>query len=303
MTRNLITFLTGNNFSIEQESAYSFINGYQVSIRQNPNLAVQIFSFLDEEQIASVISYLKENNKILHVSSFNVTYLGVCINIASLNTLMETLEKITNFLSLQNTKNQDYCPVTGEELKEETKQKVHYNQFVVFINEASVEILNAQIEQTEQDFQNAPNNYLKGTLGALIGGALGAIVWVVIGAFTGFMSGWIAFLIAFLAGIGYDKMKGKPTHMKFVVAAVVTLCYVVISMLIVYILIVKTVMKQYDLEGNPISVLLQLIDLDEGVKTGFITDMVLALLFGVFGVFFSYFQMKKTLHKKQEKIK
>ncbi|MDE7105620.1 MAG: hypothetical protein K2O22_00465 [Anaeroplasmataceae bacterium] len=303
MTRNLITFLTGNNFSIEQESAYSFINGYQVSIRQTPNLAVQIFSFLEEEQIQSVTSYLKENNKVLHISSFDVTPLGVCINIASLNTLMEALEKITNFLSLQNAKNQQYCPVTGEEFIEETKQKVQYNQFVVFINEASVEILNAQIEAAEQDFQNAPNNYLKGALGAIIGGALGAIVWVVIGAFTGFMSGWIAFLIAFLAGLGYDKMKGKPTNMKFVVAAVVTLCYAILSMIVVYILLVKTAMNQYNLEGNPISVLFELMELDDRVKTAFIIDMVLALLFGVFGVFFSYFQMKKTLHKKQEKIK
>ena len=74
-------------------------------------------------------------------------------------------------------------------------------------------------------------------------------------------------------------------------------------MLLVYILIVKSVMAENGLEGNPISVLFELMDLDEGVKSGFITDMVLAVVFGAIGVFFSYFQMKKTLHKKQEKLK
>ena len=313
MNKKLITFLTENNFTIEAESAYTYINDYQVSISQERTqnalyggmaTTIQIFSHLEAEQIPMLQAYLKEHKKELNVSKFEVTGVGVFLAVLNhFDTLMNTIRQLTEQLMTQNAKNKDYCPVTGDALDEATKRKLYYNNFVIFLNEASVELLNQEIERAEQEFQNAPNNYLKGTLGAIAGGALGAVVWVVIGAFTGFMSGWIAFLIAFLAGLGYDKMKGKATNMKFIIAAIVTLCYVVLSMLIIYIVVVKAAMSQYGLEGNPISVLFELIDIDEDVRSGFITDMVLALLFGAFGLFFSYFQMKKTLHKKQEKLK
>ena len=130
------------------------------------------------------------------------------------DTLMDIIKQVTNQMMQYGTKNKAYCPITGEELDEATKKQLFYNNFIVFLNEASVEMLNQEIERAEEEFRNAPNNYLKGTLGAIVGGALGAIVWVVIGFFAQFMSGWIAFLIAFLAGLGYDKMKGKATNMK-----------------------------------------------------------------------------------------
>ncbi|MCM1130466.1 MAG: hypothetical protein NC310_02415 [Roseburia sp.] len=313
MNKKLITFLTENNFTIESESSYAFIDDYQVSISQERtenvlyggmSTTILVFSHLEAEQIAPIQTFLKENKKSMHVLKYEVTELGVCIAVMNhYDTLMDTIKRITQFLSLQNTKNRTYCPITGEELNEETKRKLYYNNFVVFLNEASVELLNAQIEKAEQDFKNAPNHYLKGTLGAIVGGALGAVVWVVLGALAGVMSGWIAFLIAILAGLGYDKMKGKATNIKFVVAAIVTLCYVVISMMLVYILIVKSVMAENGLEGNPISVLFELMELNENVKSGFIADMILAVVFGTIGIFFSYFQMKKTVHKKQEKLK
>ncbi|MDE5546839.1 MAG: hypothetical protein K2I88_05190 [Anaeroplasmataceae bacterium] len=313
MNKKLITFLTENNFTIESESAYSYVNEYQVSISQERtqnalyggmSTIIQVFSHLEAEQLPSIQAFIKENKRTMHLIRYEVTELGVCIAVMNhFDTLMDTIQRITNYLNSQNTKNKEYCPITGEVLDEATKRKLYYNDFIVFLNEGSVELLNAQIEKAEQDFQNAPNNYLKGTLGAIVGGALGAIVWVVLGALAGVMSGWIAFLIAILAGLGYDKMKGKATNMKFVIAAIVTLCYVVISMLLVYILIVKSVMAENGLEGNPLTVLFELIELDDEIKSGFITDMILAVVFGAIGVFFSYFQMKKTLHKKQEKLK
>lgn len=313
MNKKLITFLTENNFTIEQVGAYSYINDYQVSIGQERTqnalygamaTIVQIFSHLEQTQFQEIEAYLKEHKKDLNLTKYEVTQIGVCFAVVNhFDTLMDTISRITNFLSLQDAKNKEYCPVSGELLEEGHTKKLYYNNLVVFLNETSVDVLNQEIEKAEEDFQRAPNNYLKGLLGAIIGGALGAIVWVVIGALAGFISGWIAFLIAILAGFGYDKMKGKPTHMKFVISAVVTLSYVLLSMLLVYILLVKAVMVDEGISGNPVSLLFELIGKNEELKSGFITDMVLSLLFGAFGVFFSYFQLKKTLHKKQEKLK
>ncbi|MDE5856278.1 MAG: hypothetical protein K2H06_04430, partial [Anaeroplasmataceae bacterium] len=179
MNKKLITFLTENNFTIESESSYAYVDEYQISISQERtqnalyggmSTTIQVFSHLEAEQMTTIQTFLKENKRSMHVIRYEVTELGVCVAIMNhYDTLMDTIKRITQFLNLQNTKNGAYCPITGDALDEATKRKLYYNNFVVFLNEASVELLNAQIEKAEQDFQNAPNNYLKGTLGAIVG--------------------------------------------------------------------------------------------------------------------------------------
>lgn len=313
MNKKLTTFLAENNFTFDGESAYSIVNNYQVSIGQDRmqnafyaamGTVIQIFSHLEENQIESMQSFIKEKKSSLHIIKYEITSMGVCFVITkNFDSLLESIQVITNQMNLVGAKDKDYCPVTGEPIEEETKKKLYYNNLVVFLNASSVDILNAEIEKAEEDFKNAPNNYAKGAIGALLGGALGAVVWVVIGALTSFISGWIAFLIAILAGWGYDKMKGKPTQMKFVFSAIATLFYAVVSMFVIYVILVRNIMIVEGIEGNPISVLFQFVESNEEVRSGFITDMVLSLLFGVFGIGFSYFQMKKTIHQKQEKLK
>ncbi|MDE6407350.1 MAG: hypothetical protein K2K50_01935, partial [Anaeroplasmataceae bacterium] len=265
---------------------------------------VQAFSHLESEQVSALQAYLKEHKKELNIFKYEVTPVGVCFAVMKhFDTLLNTINQVTNQMLELNTKNKEYCPITGEVLDEATKRKLYYNDFIVFLNEASVEILNQEIEQAEQDFQNAPNNYLKGTLGAIVGGLLGAIVWIIVGVFLGMISGWIAFLIAFLAGLGYDKMKGKATNMKFIISAIVTLCYVILSMLLIYVLIAKAQMAEDGLGGSAIKGLIHYLNTSSDFKGDFIGDMVSSVIFGALGIFFSYFQMKKTIHKIQEKLK
>ncbi|MDE7095487.1 MAG: hypothetical protein K2O23_03280 [Anaeroplasmataceae bacterium] len=312
MNKKLIEFLTENNFTIEENGAYDYINDFQVAVSQDRvenalyggmATVVHVFSHLEPEQATSLQAYLKEHKKELNITKYDVTGVGVCFAVLKhFDTLMDTIKQVTNQMLELNAKNKEYCPITGEALDEATKRKLYYNNFIVFLNEASVELLNQEIEQAEQEFQNAPNNYLKGALGAIVGGLLGAIVWVVVGAFFGIMSGWIAFLIAFLAGLGYDKMKGKATNMKFIISAIVTLCYVVLSMLLIYVLIAKVQMAEDGLEGSAFKGLMEYLKTNAQFKAGFIGDMITSVIFGALGIFFSYFQMKKTIHKKQEKL-
>lgn len=309
MNKKLVSFLTEQNFVIEKDGAYSYINDYQVSVSETKVYAASmpcacIFSHIAEEKLASVTEYLKNNKKKFKLLNYEVSIMGVTLAYGNnkYDLFLEAVQSITAFLKEQETLNKEYCPYSGEPFEETTKKRLFYNGFIVFLNEASVTAINADIEKNEEEYKNAPNNYLKGALGAIVGGALGAVVWVVIGALFGFISGWIAFLIAVLAGIGYDKMKGKPNYTKIIISSVVTLAYVLFSMFLVYVIIVQKQMKVEGIEGNPVSILFQLIANSEEIKTGFITDMMLGLLFGVIGVVFSFFQMKKSLHQKKEKL-
>ncbi|MDE6660629.1 MAG: phage holin family protein [Anaeroplasmataceae bacterium] len=312
MNKKLIEFLTENSFTIEENGAYAYINDYQVAVGQDRvenalyggmATIVQAFSHLEPEQISVLQAYLKEHKKELNISKYEVTPVGVCFAVMKhFDTLMDTIKQVTYQMLELNAKNKGYCPITGEALDEATMRKLYYNNFIVFLNEASVELLNQEIEQAEQEFQNAPNNYLKGTLGAVVGGFLGAIVWVVVAVFLGFISGWIAFLISFLAGLGYDKMKGKATNIKFIISAIVTLCYVVLAMLLIYVLVAKGLMIEEGVEGSALKGFSHYLKVNAEFKAEFIGNMVLAIIFGAVGVVFSYFQMKKTIHKKQEKL-
>lgn len=212
--------------------------------------------------------------------------------------LVAALEEITQFLLKNEYPNEDYCPMCGKHM--ETKKLIQLNGCMVHVDEDCENELRAEVLRQEEEYRNSPNNYGKGALGAFVGGALGAVVWILIGVFLNFISGWVAFLISFLAGLGYDKMKGKQNNMKILVSSLVTLFYVVLSMFLIYVILVAKEMAASGLTGNPVSVLFELMEIDEEIKNGFVYDLVLGIVFGIVGIAISIASMRKNLHKKVE---
>ncbi len=310
MNKKLESFLKEQNFTMETKGAYSFINDYQVAISEVKVYAAVmpmacIFSYISEEKLPVVMEYMKTNKKSLKILNYEISPMGVSFSFRNNKyaDFLETIQRISAYLKEQETLNKAYCPYSGAPLEEEQKKKLFYKNFIVFLNEESVLKINEDIKREEEAYKNAPNNYLKGALGAVVGGALGAIVWVVVGALLGLISGWIALLIAVLAGLGYDKMKGKANYTKIIISSLVTLVYALFSMFLVYVLLVQNEMRIEGIEGNPVSILFELLANSEELRSGFIKDMVFGLIFGILGVVLSFFQMKKSLHQKQDILK
>ncbi len=190
MKKKLESFLTEQNFTVEANGAYSYINDYQVSFGEASftygiSYGVKmpfatIFSHLKEEEISSVLEYLKSNKKNLKLYNFEVTSLGATLVIGNYKyeNLLNAVQNVTAYLRDKGTLNKEYCPFSGEPMDEATKKKLFYENAIVFLNESSVQLINEAIEKDEEEYKNAPNNYLKGSLGAIAGGALGAVVWV-----------------------------------------------------------------------------------------------------------------------------
>lgn len=111
----------------------------------------------------------------------------------------------------------------------------------------------------EEEYKKSPNNYLKGTLGAFIGALLG--------------------------GYGYDLMKGKKNKIKLLIVSIVSIFVIILSTFILYIIVCGSFAEFVDFLAT-----------SDGLRK-FLVNLLLALIFGVLGITWSIFQMKKDIHK------
>lgn len=136
----------------------------------------------------------------------------------------------------------------------------------------------------EEEYKNSPNNYLKGTLGAFVGALLGGMAWIIVGLF-GYVASIIAFLISFLGSYSYDLMKGKKNKIKLLIVSIVSIFVIILSTFILYIIVCGSFAEFVDFLAT-----------SDGLRK-FLVNLLLALIFGVLGITWSIFQMKKDIHK------
>ena len=82
----------------------------------------------------------------------------------------EILSKILETLELLEAPKSDICPQSGEVIDELNCQLtlIPDSEIKIRLSREAVSEINAQIEESNQEFVDAPNNYLKGFLGILI---------------------------------------------------------------------------------------------------------------------------------------
>ena len=300
MEKNLSNFVSKYNLNCENKDklVYGIFNGYQMSttidVFQANSFHTFIFTKMNEELATKLRDFLNANLKVLKLVQSNFYNYGFSFAVQTITrksgyaNLENALLKITEFLNENGFMNQEYCPICGNEMM--VKKTIKINDVKFNVDEVCEEELKSQLQANEEAYENAPNNYFAGFIGAALGGLVGALVWIFVGVVFNLMSAWIALLLSWLAGNGYTKAKGKANVMKIVISSVVSVIYIIVSMLIVYnVLCVK--------EGLDLVALL-----NENIefKAAFIGDMVQSLLFGALGIVFAAIQMKKTLHKKQD---
>lgn len=297
MDKFLTAFVNDYNLKCENnKQVYGNVNGYQMCLNINNLEANSFKTFIffknNDEITAKLNEFITLNSKTLKLVAYNVNASGLFFAVqiftkkGGYENLRKALEAFTNYLQEISVPGYEYCPICGEVM--ETKELISLNGVKLNVCPACKEKLKEQVEQAEATYSAAPNNYLKGFLGAAIGGLLGALAWIFVGVVFGLILAIVAFLIAWLASQGYTKAKGKQNVMKVVCTAIVTIVYVVVSMVLVYVIIFQK--QGFDFFAS----------LGEAeVMTAFVTDMATSLLFGILGVIWSYTSMKRSLHKKQ----
>ena len=142
--------------------------------------------------------------------------------------------------------------------------------------------------ENTQRRENDNGSYVTGLVGALIGAALGAVVWAFV-LKMGYVASIVGLLIGFLAGKGYDLLKGKQDKMKVAILIVAIIFGVVVGTFGGVILQVADKLSELSYLGFSASDAPELaVDLfmnDSDVQAGVIKDTLMGLLFAGLGVF------------------
>lgn len=299
MDKQLLAFIDDYNLDcVNNKLAYGSVNGYQVAVKINVfeanSFNIFVFTKLSDDLSTKLNNYFVENKKSLKLIECEINSYGFRFRVNTItkksgyNNLRKALDNITLFLKEVGALDDNYCPICGKLM--EDKKLVLVNGLRFNLDEECAVSLRQELDKMDEAFNSSPNNYLKGLLGALTGGLLGALVWVFVGCVLGMISGWVAFLITWLCGVGYSRVRGKANNMKIVISGVVTFIYIIISMIIVYaVLASKNGLNFFDIMFT-----------DSAIMGAFVGDLLMALLFGAIGLFYSLRQMRKTLYQSHE---
>lgn len=192
----------------------------------------------------------------------------------------EKLRQFADTLTSENVYPLNYCPYCGKE--EETDELKNIKGVLVPVHKTClttyVEHASEQLEKSEK----TNDHMLKSIMLSIVFGLIGIIPSYIILLFTGFYSAWLFLIIPFSAFYGFKIGKAqKRSYVIFLIAAI-TMIIAPAFMLFVY----------YDAALFNEMAFVDFITHEE-VQAGFVTDMIMTVVFGLIAVLVSW----KTIFK------
>lgn len=307
MHKKLAEWAVSRGLEVGLESAKGKLNGYEITIGYNPmsNTAPvygHISFYASENEKYSIINYIKSLKIKFLVYQPTVFGLSFGLNDLTLGALLKKLDNNLEslFTAIKNNGGigAEYCPYCGEALEE--YKECNIDGISIKLHQECVEKLNVEIEEDNKEFDEAPNNYFKGTIGLLLGAAIGCIIYVIL-SMIGIISAISAFASIAIGVALYKKFGGKPNKVMVVLAAVITL---VASLLTVYILYVLTAVGfVYEETGQALSgaEAMAIMMKDAEFSGAFTSDMVMTVVFTILGAGYEVFTLTKSI-KRTKKI-
>ena len=214
-----------------------------------------------------------------------------------LKRLPEVLNSICNILTDNGALNSGYCPVCGNPLNESNSKKCNVDGFYITIENECVNTINTVIDADNKDFNEAPNNYLRGFLGAVIGGVVGAAVSILFYV-IGLVSSIAAIVSIVLGAFLYRKFGGKPNAVMVLILSWTVFGMMILSVVGTY--FVAAAIYAGDAGVSAIEYFKWCMQ-DEEIRRGFIVDMALTVLFTVLGCAYEIYMLWKRV-KRQKNI-
>lgn len=306
MNKKFVAFFTGYGMTVNKNFAYGKIEGYET------NAAVYAFDsvapirlhvsfYATDEQKRSIETGIR--NLVLKYFKMTFTPYGITLgfNDITTNKLLKRLPAVLNtifgILKENGALNSEYCPVCGNRIDEANSKKCNIDGFTIQIDNDCVEKINSVISAENQDFNNAPNNYLQGFCGALLGGLAGVVISIILNL-IGFVAA-ISAVVSVLAGSYlYQKFHGKPNKMMIVIVSVTTLVLMAASIPVIYIIAAGIAANSEGLSYTAIEAF-QICMLDDEFARYFYTDLALVLVFSAIGVGLEIFTLAKQIKRKK----
>lgn len=297
MNKNLKQYLENKGMIVETASAYGIIEGYETNFvldgfdNQNP-IKMQISCYLsayDKEKVVKEISDLRMKevkvigNRFGILLSFTVATMKKLIKV-----LEELLEKVFVILNDNGAFGSEYCPICASEFNDETKKLCSVNGLKISIDMDCVTEINHQIKSENEEFKNAPNNFVKGFVGALMGALVGAIIAIIL-YFLGFISAISGFVAVILGTYLYKKLGGKPN--KIMAITVVATSFVVLILTTIFVYMYYAVALEYGGFASAMQ--------NEVFKSSFVHDLLMTILFTGVGSVYEIINLFKSIKREK----
>ena len=306
MNKKFAQFFTDLGMTVEKNNAYGIVKGYEtnasISIFDNVSpYKMHISFYATDDGKRNIETAL--NGLALKSFNFQFTQYGITLgfNAITVNkllaTMSETLDKVYAVLAENGATGSNCCPICGKPLDPSYSRKCNINGFTVTIENDCVNSLNEAINAENQQFDNAPNNYLKGFAGALIGGLAGAALTVIL-YLVGYVSSICAIVAVVLGAFLYEKFQGKPNKMMIVIVTATTLVCMVASIFGKYIVAAGAAAKEVGLHANGFQAF-EICMEDSAFRSAFFTDLALVLVYSAIGIGVEIYMLMKKIQRKK----
>lgn len=303
MNKLINEFCIKRNLTVENNNyAHGFIMNYETNLFYIPldNVApVRIFisCFLPDDKkeiVSKQIIDLKQKYLKLDFTPYGLV---IGLNAITLKKLMadidNILDSVYNILIANEVLDSAYCPICGNKLDEANSYVANVAFGKVTIDNDCKEKINQTIEKENKEFDDAPNNYLKGFAGALIGALISAVAFIVL-YMIGFISAITSFLSIYLGIIFYKKLGGKPNKTMVLIVTVVTVIVMALTICGIYVYAANLLASDYGYTSSGINAFVDMMNVDDFRKE-FSSNAAMTVLFTLLGCGFEVFsQMQKV---------
>lgn len=296
MNKKFKELVLSYGMTVNGNFAHGTVKGYetnatiQVTETYGP-VMIHISFYATEEQKRSIDAALTN----AAIKRFRVTFspFGLTLGLneitvgAIVKKLPAILDTVYAIISENGGLGSEYCPVCGKPFEEGNNKDCNIDGFTIRLDNDCVEKMNSVITAENQQFENAPNNYLKGFIGAVIGGVVGALCAVVFFMF-GLISAISAVVSVVLGAFLYEKFGGKPNKMMLLIVAATTVIFMALTVLLIYMWAAGVLYESF-------SVAMQ----DSEFASEFYSNLLMSLLFSAIGIGIEiYYKARKIKRRK-----
>ena len=308
MNKKMMETLSKYNFTYEGNTGYGEIDGYEVNVINNPTALGPVFFFSTYLSLEkkNLFSSKMQNKKIKMLQAGYFNY-GVFVMIGAMTygqfakIFDGVMEQILKTLEEIEAPKKDICPATGEELDEVNYDTIYLPDIMakVRMKQGSADLINEEIKKSNEEFKNAPNNYLAGFFGILIGGLVGVAITFIL-SMLGFIASLSSIVSILLGTTLYKKFGGKPNAVMIVMSIVTTLLMITGFIFYIYLKTANNITIENNMDLTGFAAFKYCMENADGFSRSFISDMGLNVLFIAIGGGISAVDLAKSIKRPKE---
>ena len=280
MNKILNEFLNSHSFTNDPKTGfYGKLNGFQISgsVNQMTGSTCTVNVHLNEDAAEKVAARVEDNKKKYGILNpvYTTNSVSCMINppFGPVKKYIAFMEDITAFL--KDVTATDCCPFCGETLEgsEDIRLVGTYGR-MFHAHEHCFDEYTEQVKSGEIKEAQAPNNTLRGLLGAILGSLAGCIIWALMFLFTDYFVVIVAFLISMGAAFMWGKFGGKNNKTKIAVVWAVSIIMMLLTMLASYLIFVAV-----SVDGNVFENFIYNLQVTPSFRSLVIVDTLISFVF------------------------